>query len=292
MLGRTTLRRLRTMKDMLQVQALMRELQLERYGSIPPVRLLLDIALQGGLVIGAYRSGRLVGFVYGFLAADQATPERVAMARLKHHSNPLVLHPEHQTRDLARRLKIAQREAILRQGIRLMTWMYDPMDTFQAELALRDLGAVARLYMQETYSGLAVDQQTSPDHLMVEWWVTTRRVKSRLSGDRPMLDLANYLGAGAVKVNPAVLGADDLLSPADKSSAFEGNVVLMEIPAYFHDLLEVDPGLGRAWREHTRDLFESAFERGYLATDFIVLREETFPRAYYVLSHGEGTLGV
>jgi predicted GNAT superfamily acetyltransferase len=276
---------------MLQVQSLMREHGADRDGSVPSVELLLNIALHGGLVIGAYRSGTLVGFVFGFLAADQETPERVAMARLKHHSHRLLVHPDFRGRNLALRLKKAQRRAVLQQGIRLMTWTFDPLDTFQAELALRDLGAIARTYLQDVYGPTSADQQAPLDQLQAEWWVTTRRVKSRITGERPMLDLANYLGAGAVKVNPSILGTDDLLRPSEQILPIEGNIVLMEIPAQYANLLARDPALGRLWREHTRSLFESVFQRGYLATDFILLREETFPRAYYVFSHGEGTLG-
>lgn len=285
------LRRLRTADEMLQVRSLMRELDVERDGSAPSLELLLDIAHHGGQVIGAYQSGTLVGFVFGFLAADQETPERVAMARLKHHSHRLLVHPDFHARNLALRLKTAQRRAVLQQGIRLMTWMYDPLDTFQAELSLRDLGAIARTYVQDAYGSPSDGQQAPVDQLQAEWWVTTRRVKSRITRERPMLDLANYLGAGAVKVNPSILGSDDLLRPSEQLLPFEGNIILMEIPAQFVDLLARDPALGRLWREHTRSLFESAFRRGYLATDFILLREETFPRAYYVFSHGEGTLG-
>jgi predicted GNAT superfamily acetyltransferase len=47
--------------------------------------------------------------------------------------------------------------------------------------------------------------------------------------------------------------------------------------------------LALRWRLHTRSLFEDLFNRGYLATDFVVLKG-THTRSFYVLSHGDSTL--
>jgi chorismate synthase len=285
------IRRLIGMPDMLGAETLSREIAVETGELEASAPLLLDLAANGGVVLGAYHADSLVGFVYGFLAADHKTPERVVMARLKHHSQGLLVREEYREKGVPFELKRAQRTVIMEQGVRLMTWTHDPMDRFRAWLTLRRLGAVVRAYLPERYGRSGEGDGAPVDHVQAEWWVTTRRVESRMSGKRPMLDLANYLGAGAVKVNPSVLGPDDLLRPADRTSPFEGNVVLIEIPADFGGLAARDAGLGRAWRQHTRELFASAFRAGYLATDFIVLEQETFPRAYYILSYGEGTLG-
>jgi predicted GNAT superfamily acetyltransferase len=63
----------------------------------------------------------------------------------------------------------------------------------------------------------------------------------------------------------------------------------VEIPADFLALKEVDIGLAKDWRLASREIFENLFKDGYLITDFVYLRGE-YPRSYYVLSHGEGTL--
>ena len=129
------------------------------------------------------------------------------------------------------------------------------------------------------------------DRLEVEWWITSPRVKSRIKGSRESLDLANFLGAGAVKINPAQLGSADLLYPAEKILPLEDLILLIEIPPDITEIKERDAELAIRWRLHTRALFEEAFSKGYLVTDFIYLKEERDPRSYYVLSHGEGTLG-
>ena len=97
--------------------------------------------------------------------------------------------------------------------------------------------------------------------------------------------------AGAVKINPAQLGSGDLLYPAEEILPMEDLILLIEIPPDIAKIKEQNAELAIAWRLQTRALFEEAFSKGYLVTDFIYLKEERFPRSYYVLSHGEGTLG-
>src|SRR3972149_13507 len=75
------------------------------------------------------------------------------------------------------------------------------------------------------------------------------------------------------------------------SKGRRGNLLLAETPPDFQALRAADLGLARAWRDHSRPLFEEAFRQGYLVTDFVYLRGETWPRAYYILLQGETTFG-
>ena len=129
------------------------------------------------------------------------------------------------------------------------------------------------------------------DRFEVDWWITSSRVKSRVAGRRKALDLAHFLGAGATKINATRLDEHDLPRPLENLEPLEGNLLLVEIPPDFNRIKAEDMGLARAWRQLTRQIFQQAFQRGYLVTDFVFLKEEQFPRSYYVLSHGESTLG-
>jgi predicted GNAT superfamily acetyltransferase len=121
--------------------------------------------------------------------------------------------------------------------------------------------------------------------------VTSQRVVSRLEEARRPLDLANFLGAGAQKINPPTYNENDLPTPAAVPSRFEAPLLLVEIPSDFLAVKQQDRELALAWRLHTRELFEQAFARGYLVVDFIYLKGERRPRSYYLLVHGERTLG-
>jgi predicted GNAT superfamily acetyltransferase len=260
---------------------------------VVPGHFLTTIAKNGGLVLGAFDRDTLVGFVVGFLGTDRESPDRPAMAQLKHHSHMLGVHPDYRDKGIGFNLKVAQREFVNKQGIRLITWTYDPLQSRNAYLNIHRLGAVCRRYHREAYGEMR-DQLNigyPSDRFEVEWWITSPRVKSRLKGSRETLDLANFLDAGAVKINPAELGEDDLLQPAHKILPMEDSIILVEIPPNISAMKEQDPELAYSWRMQTRVLFEEAFSKGYLVTDFIYLKEERFPRSYYVLSYGEGTLG-
>lgn len=293
MTDRIVIRPLETLEEMHQVEALQEAVWPGIGVNLVPATLLITIAHNGGVVIGAFDGDRLVGFVFGFLGTDPKTPHRVASARLKHCSHMLGVHPDYRNRGIGFRLKLAQREAVMAQGVRLITWTYDPLLSRNAHLNIRRLGAICRTYIRDAYGqmsdGLNVGLPT--DRFQVEWWITSHRVESRVKGNRRPLDLAHFLGAGAEKLNPATLGPDDLPRPAENPARPSGNLALVEIPPDFLALRDKDRGLALAWRMHTREIFEQAFAAGYMVTDFVHLKGERVPRSYYVLSHGDSTLG-
>jgi predicted GNAT superfamily acetyltransferase len=71
---------------------------------------------------------------------------------------------------------------------------------------------------------------------------------------------------------------------------FESRLLMAEIPADFTALKSADFALARDWRFFTRELFELAFEKKYIVTDFIFDKSEGVSRGFYVLTHGESTL--
>lgn len=279
--------------DMAQIEDLQREVWPGSETDVVPLHLLLTVAQNGGVVLVASEGARIVGFVMGFLGTDEASPDRVAMARLKHCSHMLGVHPHFRDRGLGFELKQAQRLAVIEQGIRLMTWTYDPLMSGNAHLNIHRLGAVSRTYKREVYGPMRdeLNQGVRSDRLQVDWWVTSNRVESRLQGSRPPLDLAHYLSAGAQRLNSAGLGEDGLARPGDGAESPTLNLALVEIPPDFQQLKRADLGLAAEWRALTRTIFETAFQNGYVVTDFVHLKGEKFPRSYYVLSLGEATLG-
>jgi predicted GNAT superfamily acetyltransferase len=258
-----------------------------------PGHLITALSHNGGLALGAFEGDRLVGVLIGFLGTDSASPERVAMARLKHCSHQLGVHPDYQDRGVGLLLKTAQRDFVLEQGIRLITWTYDPLLSRNAHLNIRRLGAVCRSYLREEYGDMrdSLNAGVPSDRFQVDWWITSRRVEARLAGKRRPLDLAHFLSAGAQELNPATLGEDGFPRPSERPLHPSSNVALVEIPPDFMALKGRDLGLAVAWRHHTRALFESAFGAGYMVTDFIHLSGERFPRSFYALSLAEATLG-
>jgi predicted GNAT superfamily acetyltransferase len=288
-----SIRKLESIEEMEQAEDLQRAVWPGSETDVVPAHLLTTLAHNGGVVLGAYDSEQLVGLVVGFLGTDSSTPERVAMARLKHCSHMLGVLPEYAGRGIGFQLKAAQLDVVVAQGVRLVTWTYDPLLSRNAHLNIRRLGAVCRTYLKEVYGAMrdALNAGDASDRFQVDWWVTSPRVTSRVHGKRAPLDLAHFLAAGAQELNPASLGPDDLPRPSTSPASPEGALALVEIPSDYPQLRARDPELGRAWREQTRSIFTDAFEAGYLVTDFVHLKGGRLPRSYYVLSHGESTLG-
>lgn len=258
-----------------------------------PAHISLAISHNGGVVLGAFDGEVLVGHLIGFLGIDHRSPDRPAAAGLKHASHELAVHPDYRSEGVGLALKLAQRRVVSEQGVRLITWTYDPLLSLNAYLNIRKLGAVCDTYLENEYGNMLdeLNRGISSDRFQVDWWITSNRVEQRINGPREALDLAHFFAAGAVKINQVRLEENGFPRPEDDLIPPQGNVALVEIPSDFQRLKEHDHGLAVFWREQTRHIFQSAFASGYIVTDFIFLREERFPRSYYVLAHGEGTFG-
>lgn len=258
-----------------------------------PAHVTLAFSHNGGVVLGAFDGERLVGHLVGFLGTDDRSPDRPALAGLKHASHELAVDPEYRNEGVGLALKLAQRKVVIDQGVRLITWTYDPLLSLNAHLNIRRLGAVCDTYRENEYGEMQdnLNRGIASDRFRVDWWITSKRVEQRIAGPREALDLAHFLGAGAVRINQVHLSEDGLPYPDPDLTEPAGTLAIVEIPSDYQGLKIRDHGLAALWRDHTRNIFQTVFANGYLITDFIFLKEERLPRSYYILIHGEGTLG-
>ncbi|MEA3336719.1 MAG: hypothetical protein U9R25_12465 [Chloroflexota bacterium] len=232
---------------------------------IVPDHMLLTIQKNGGLVLGAFSQDRLLGFVFGFLGLTSE-------GRLKHCSHMAAVVPEVQNRGLGFRLKLAQRDHVLAQGIDLITWTYDPLEGRNARLNLRKLGAVCNTYLRDLYGEMrdGLNQGLASDRFRVDWQIGDDRVGQILGLGRRRLTISQALAGGAVLVNKPAADAEGLLQPAATNSIPVNQRLLIAIPQDFQRLKGGDLALARRWRAHTRALFEEAFAARYVAVDFLV----------------------
>ncbi len=144
-------------------------------GELLPRRVFFLADKLGGHVLGAWHGDRLVAFNLGLPA------QRGGVGYI--HSQMLAVAPEFRNGGLGRRLKLAQRELALQQGIQLIEWTYDPLEIKNSFFNLERLGAVSRRYEPDFYG-----TSTSPlqgglptDRLYAEWWIASDRVASLLA---------------------------------------------------------------------------------------------------------------
>ncbi len=288
---------LETPADMESVETLQRVVWPGSETTVVPGHLLLTAAHNGGLVLGALFDGQLIGFVFGFPGL-YTTPQGL---RIKHCSHMLGVHPDYRETGIGFALKRAQWQMVRHQGVERITWTYDPLLSVNAHLNIAKLGAVSNTYLREAYGEMrdGLNAGVPSDRLEVDLWVNSPRVENRMSRrPRRRLDLAHYLQAGAEVLNPTRIDPNGLPQPSNSDdlpvlpagNASDPSVVLVEIPAEYLTIKRQDRELAIAWRIHIRRLLEHLFAGGYLITDFVFL-SGTHPRSFYVLSHGDRTLG-
>jgi chorismate synthase len=255
-----------------------------------PGRFMHALQHNGAPLLGAYDSDKLVGFVLGVIGTVEGLHERVdqvAAARLQMYSAILGVLPGYQEQDVGYRLKLAQRDFALRIGIRLITWTFDPLQSRNAWFNLGKLGVICNRYLRDFHGPMGgLNAGLPTDRFEVQWWVTSNRVKSRTTKQRRPLSLDALVGGGAVLVNESSVNEAGLPVPPADFTDVDSRMVLVEIPADITAVKTHDMALAAHWREHTRQLFETYFQRHYTATDFARHADaDGRQRGFYLLTH-------
>lgn len=243
---------------------------------VVPLHLLVTVHRNGGVLLGAFRGDDLAGFVFGFPGLD-------ADGRRKHCSHMMGVAPELQSAGIGFHLKCAQREAVLAQGLDLVTWTYDPLESRNAHLNIQRLGAVCGDYLRDYYGPLddGLNAGLATDRFQVEWWIASDHVARRLAGDG-----GGPWPAGLPRLNHTVRTGQGLLAPGSLSLAPPAPVVAVEIPADYQAIKAADPGLALEWRLATRALFEAAFAAGYWVAGHQTAGQGSERQSFYVLKAG------
>jgi predicted GNAT superfamily acetyltransferase len=250
---------------------------------IAPLHIMLTIAKNGGVVLGAFAADQLIGCVFGFIGASDQS-----ITQLKHTSHQMGVLPEWQSRGVGYALKVAQREAVLQQGLRLITWTYDPLESKNARLNIAKLGAVCNTYIRDQYGELRDDLNLglATDRFQVDWWIASSHVENRLA--RPPISLSTYLDQGMPIVNPVVWNDQNLPVCASPIDSLRPDRFLVEFPADFQAIKRADNGLAIAWRLHLRSICEAAFADGFTVTDY-ASEPGTPARSFYLLQKSESS---
>jgi len=252
---------------------------------IAPLHIMLTIAKSGGVALGAFAHDQLVGFVLGFLGtSSRYGPEAPATVKLKHCSHMLGILPAWQSRGVGYALKVAQREAVLNQGVRLITWTYDPLESKNARLNIAKLGAVCNTYIRDLYGELddELNRGLATDRFQVDWWIASRRIETRLTRHRPPLKLQHYLDVDTPIINAVHWDDRDLPECQDPIEPPQSDRFLVEFPADFQAVKHAASALAIAWRQHLRSICEAAFASGYTVIDCLHEPGQR-PRSFYVM---------
>jgi predicted GNAT superfamily acetyltransferase len=130
------------------------------------VNMLVATISEGGMAIGAFGDGVLIGAAYGFATRDQQVL----------HSHYLAVHPDHRGTGLGERIKREQAAWCLANGYTSMRWTFDPLQLTNAHLNLNKLGALGIAYHVDHYGALAgINGSLPSDRLTVQWYLDRAR---------------------------------------------------------------------------------------------------------------------
>lgn len=262
------------------------EVQRTTWGLVeePPLSTPIQRAIQdnGGIVLGAFADVHLAGFALGFLGWDGTT--------LYHYSHLTAVRPEYQNHRLGYRLKLRQREEVLQQGLPEVRWVFDPLRSRNALLALRRLGARLAGYKVHYFgqAGSELERGLQSDRVGVRWELSSSRVEDRLGGKMPTgdQDLTTWRAAGAiVETEPGETGLRRPSIVAEPAA----ETAHLEIPFDLDLVRTHDPDGLRIWRNAVRDAFRASFDLGYQVDDFAVLSIDHERRSFYFLSKAPRT---
>jgi predicted GNAT superfamily acetyltransferase len=259
-----SIRRLETVSELKQVQ----DLEKSVWKDTPlPIHQTITAINNGGLVLGAFIKGKLVGFSYAFPGFLNG---KVYLC-----SHMLGILQNYQGLGIGAAIKEAQKKAAIEQGYSLLTWTYDPLESINAFLNLSKLKAICSTYIENCYGDMEdeLNNGLPSDRLKVEWWIKS-----------PYLEKTQEWGQGElvkISYDTNMVGFPKL-TDTDPSLFMKLETILVPIPKQFQQIKKNDFELALDWRLKTRRLLQTFFSNGYAAVS--VLKQDTEPVHYYVLT--------
>jgi predicted GNAT superfamily acetyltransferase len=251
------IRKLETPEEYLEAEAVQRTVWHFPDREIVPLNELVVLQKNGGHVFGAFEAGKLVAFCFGSPGYRDG--------KVYHYSRMLGVMPGHQDTGIGFRMKLKQREYVQKQGLDLVVWTFDPLQSRNAYLNIEKLGCVIREYSVNLYpeSGSQFNAGMESDRFTSEWWITSKRVKDHLAKKLSPYDLESY--ASALEARN---GKSGFREPVSVRRGLKESRVRIEIPADIDAVKKKSLKLAQEWRSASRDAFQAYLRRGYVVNGF------------------------
>ena len=255
------IRKLRTHAEYLAAEDIQRTVWHFPDRELIPLNELVVAQRIGGVVLGAFDRGRLVAFCFGIPG--------FAQGKTFHYSRMTGVLPPYQNSGVGYRLKLAQRAFVLGQGLDLVRWTFDPLQSRNARFNIEKLGCTIDEYLVNVYgaSGSRFNAGLETDRFVPRWWIRSRRVVDRLAGKSKSISIEESLAS-----YPPLIEASfrkNLPRPG-RIRTVRGRRASVEIPSEIDALKRSDLALARSWRAATREAFRGLFARGFAVTGFSV----------------------
>ncbi|HDD64478.1 MAG: hypothetical protein B6U94_07295 [Thermofilum sp. ex4484_79] len=246
------------------------------YTEAVPAHFLRSIDDNGGLVLIAYDRDTPVGFTLGILARSDS--------RLYLYSHMTGVVSKYKYKGVGFKLKLAQRQWAIEQGLDLVKWTFDPLQGLNAYFNFNKLGVVCNTYYRNFYGEIrdGINRGLITDRFKVDWWIKSKRVELKVKGllKPPSFNEVRNLGEVA-NVTEEIAGGVRKISEIKLD--IDSEVVFVEIPGELSKVRDYSLDLANDWRLRTRQIFETYFAKGYYAIELISEKEDEIRRNFYVL---------
>lgn len=233
-----TVRTLQEVADLAQVRELFEQIwRPTNTGPTFGVDLLRALGTSGNYVAGAFQGGDLVGASMGFFAAP-------AEATL--HSHITGVGAAVRGGRVGFALKVHQRAWALAQGVRRITWTFDPLVARNAYFNIGKLGVEPVSYLEDFYGPLqdGINAGTASDRLYVHWPLEQAEVADACAGQPARITVPD----GA----EVALGRSPDGRPEPGPAGTE--TVLVAVPADIEKTRAADPQTATSWRLALREV--------------------------------------
>jgi len=228
-------------------------------------------AKYGGVLIGTLIDGKVVGFIFAFLAQYHG--------RLAHWSHMMAVEAKYRDQGFGFKMKMVHRQVALERGIKSICWTFDPLQSRNARLNISRLGALAEEYVPDCYGRFPslLEKGLPSDRWVVNWRISTARVERRLRGETPPFDPT------LPRVNDARLNAQGF--PQNRAIRLDlaDRRLLVETPTQTDAMRTKAMPLARRWRLEARRIFQDYLAKGYRVEDFFPPQTATEGRCFYLL---------
>ncbi|MCB0043967.1 MAG: hypothetical protein KDD92_00870 [Caldilineaceae bacterium] len=240
---------------------------------VVPNHVLMTALKNGGGLLGAYapdgpnETGGMVGAAFWWLGADRPHPEDELRTKICSHVVGVL--PGWQGQRIGLRLKLAQRETVLTQGLTdWITWTYDPLYRANGVFNIHRLGATCNTYLRNVYGEMqdALNRGVPSDRCQVDWHIASPHVATDLDATRPRAQWQ----PDAFHILPTSRSGD-FTAPGEKSPRLDGEPLALPIPDDIAAIRLADGALSLAWRLHLREWMEQAFAAGYTLVDCVAI---------------------
>ena len=266
------IRRLKTQKEYKACEDTMKKIWQFTDRDVIPSHLLKPLHDQGGLVLGAFENGEMVGILVGFLAVYKGV--------LHHHSH--VTGAVTQSKGVGYQLKQRQRDFALSQGLDLVTWTFDPLQSANAYFNFAKLGVICNTYYENYYGEMrdSLNKGLVSDRFLVEWQITSEEVVQRVETTFVQPTLNEFSPAAFVTKTEKI---QNIRRITFFDLHLDSENLLVEIPSSINRIKAKTLKEAKEWRDKTRQIFKTYFSQGYTACNVLSEIDNDERRTFYLL---------